>query len=375
MSSSTLSPSSIATTEQIPVGDGSRPTIPRKRRRRAPVTGATEDCFTCRRRKVKCDRRRPYCTQCIDMGKDCSGYRTTLTWGVGVASRGKLRGMSLPVARKSDTPGKESKPKVSPSQKSVALTPAQTPASSRLRSPAARSSPAAMSSPAQSSVGYDFIGMSSSSPISVPRSSPPVRWHVPGFHEHLQNYTVTTGKVDRLNQFSARPMHRVQTSLGSSFDDAYSLSTGTVSNFSDSEYGSPVEYPRTPEDVPFVEGLLPPFDSTYLHNSQPSPMGTIESLSYNTAPRSFPFIDGNLDSTLSNETAKHDYSNNQNIPVTAAGNPTYSDLYYNNSILSTSSCSPGVHFSYPGRADDQQSEGLRRDNTSMTSHLSNALSE
>lgn len=45
-----------------------------------------------------CDRKRPYCTQCIEVGKECSGYKTTLTWGVGVASRGKLRGMSCPVA-------------------------------------------------------------------------------------------------------------------------------------------------------------------------------------------------------------------------------------------------------------------------------------
>ncbi|KAF2415958.1 hypothetical protein EJ08DRAFT_644089 [Tothia fuscella] len=72
-------------------------TTPRKRRRRTAATGATEDCFTCRKRSTKCDRRRPYCSQCLEIGKDCSGYRTTLTWGVGVASRGKLRGLSLPI--------------------------------------------------------------------------------------------------------------------------------------------------------------------------------------------------------------------------------------------------------------------------------------
>src|SRR4051794_2482967 len=71
---------------------------PRKRRRRAPATGAADDCFTCASRSLLCDRRRPYCSQCLDDGKDCSGYKTTLTWGVGVASRGKLRGLSLPIA-------------------------------------------------------------------------------------------------------------------------------------------------------------------------------------------------------------------------------------------------------------------------------------
>lgn len=78
--------------------------VARKRRRRAPAAGATEDCFTCAGRSVKCDRRRPYCTQCLDIGKDCSGYKTTLTWGVGVASRGKLRGLSLPIAGQKAVP-------------------------------------------------------------------------------------------------------------------------------------------------------------------------------------------------------------------------------------------------------------------------------
>jgi hypothetical protein len=76
---------------------------PRKRRRRAPATGATEDCFACKKRQMKCDRRRPYCGQCVEIGKECSGYRTTLTWGVGVASRGKLRGLSLPIAKSPPT--------------------------------------------------------------------------------------------------------------------------------------------------------------------------------------------------------------------------------------------------------------------------------
>lgn len=72
---------------------------PRKRRRRAPATGAANDCFTCQELQRKCDRRRPYCTQCLEHGgRDCSGYKTALTWNIGVASRGKLRGLALPIA-------------------------------------------------------------------------------------------------------------------------------------------------------------------------------------------------------------------------------------------------------------------------------------
>jgi len=81
------------------------PTVPqRKRRRRAPASGASDDCFACNKRNFKCDRRRPYCSQCLEVGKECSGYKTQLTWGVGVASRGKLRGLSLPVARAAPAP-------------------------------------------------------------------------------------------------------------------------------------------------------------------------------------------------------------------------------------------------------------------------------
>ncbi|KAJ6175312.1 hypothetical protein N7485_005117 [Penicillium canescens] len=69
----------------------------RKRRKRTVVSGASDDCFACSKRGARCDRRRPYCCQCLELGPKCSGYKTTLTWGVGVASRGKLRGHKLPV--------------------------------------------------------------------------------------------------------------------------------------------------------------------------------------------------------------------------------------------------------------------------------------
>src|SRR6266536_2262271 len=89
---------------------------PRKRRRRAPATGAADDCFTCSNLQVKCDRRRPYCSQCLDNGKECSGYKTTLTWGVGVASRGKLRGLSLPIPgnKKANSSQSQKKPNTQP---------------------------------------------------------------------------------------------------------------------------------------------------------------------------------------------------------------------------------------------------------------------
>lgn len=70
---------------------------PRKRRRRATVKSAS-DCFTCNRLQRRCDRKKPYCTECLEHGTNCSGYKTALTWNIGVASRGKLRGLALPIA-------------------------------------------------------------------------------------------------------------------------------------------------------------------------------------------------------------------------------------------------------------------------------------
>ncbi|OJJ51043.1 hypothetical protein ASPZODRAFT_51278, partial [Penicilliopsis zonata CBS 506.65] len=85
---------------------------PRKRRKRTVASGAPEDCFSCSKRGDRCDRRRPYCSQCLDAGRECPGYKTKLTWDVGVASRGKLRGLSLPVmgARPAVTTAEDAQP-------------------------------------------------------------------------------------------------------------------------------------------------------------------------------------------------------------------------------------------------------------------------
>ncbi|KAJ5690111.1 hypothetical protein N7462_004503 [Penicillium macrosclerotiorum] len=93
------------------------PTGPiRKRRKRTVVSGASDDCFACSKRGARCDRRRPYCSQCLEMGRECSGYKTTLTWGVGVASRGKLRGQTLPVVEAAEGPSGASSKTSPPSE-------------------------------------------------------------------------------------------------------------------------------------------------------------------------------------------------------------------------------------------------------------------
>ncbi|KAK1540890.1 hypothetical protein CPAR01_06879 [Colletotrichum paranaense] len=43
-------------------------------------------CMSCRRRKRKCDRRRPFCEACTQRGIQCPGYSTPLRWVDGAAN-------------------------------------------------------------------------------------------------------------------------------------------------------------------------------------------------------------------------------------------------------------------------------------------------
>lgn len=154
----------------------------KKRRRRAPATGAAEDCFSCRANGTKCDRKRPYCGPCLDLNVVCKGYRTQLTWGVGVASRGKLRGMSLPVTnaqleerRARDKAGKKK------GEDGNGASKADDKAPKRLRAPAPgtpgyggiqRTSPPSNVKKLSIVTNYDFVNMEPpSSASAAPRSA------------------------------------------------------------------------------------------------------------------------------------------------------------------------------------------------------------
>jgi len=153
-------------------------TSPRKRRRRAPATGAADDCFACQERQTKCDRRRPYCSPCLELGNDCSGYKTTLTWGVGVASRGKLRGLALPIAKSKravqSMDEDDEKTTNGPKKKLAKLGPTRKASDSlgdQLRSPTGATITACSSTPTR----YNFVSMdpNSASSTTSPMQAPP----------------------------------------------------------------------------------------------------------------------------------------------------------------------------------------------------------
>jgi hypothetical protein len=59
------------------------------------VNPTATKCWTCRRRRVKCDGRRPVCLKCSILGRECLGYgEKPLIWA-GIASRGKMSGKTF----------------------------------------------------------------------------------------------------------------------------------------------------------------------------------------------------------------------------------------------------------------------------------------
>lgn len=55
---------------------------------------ADADCYTCRRRRVRCDRTLPTCRKCARAEYECAGYTKGFRWVGGIASRGRMMGRS-----------------------------------------------------------------------------------------------------------------------------------------------------------------------------------------------------------------------------------------------------------------------------------------
>ncbi|PFH55309.1 hypothetical protein XA68_10133 [Ophiocordyceps unilateralis] len=244
----------------VPVKDA---TTVRKRRRRAPAGGAPDDCFTCSKRNIKCDRRRPYCSQCLEIGNDCSGYKTQLTWGVGVASRGKLRGLSLPIAK---APPVSREPKKSTAR----------------RSRANSAVPAQWMEREETQCG----------PIDIPSVS-----HVAG----LASYPAPAGydylSMSQPECLSWGPVHYSPEMMHSPAKFSLPLMTDSLSSSADSvsdvDYLSPLSQSYSREEMPFGGGgggnPSVMYDNNYSQNS-PAPHSPPPALmlDYSRAPTSCP---------------------------------------------------------------------------------------
>ena len=231
----------------------------RKRRRRAPAGGAADDCFACIKRGTKCDRRRPYCSQCLEVGNECSGYKTQLTWGVGVASRGKLRGLSLPVAKS---------PPVAPVPKKTARSRASSAASSqwsdregsprnnrhhidiRARGEQQQLPTSLPPTPFSPYTEFPRFSQPEAAPVTTQAS-----WS--GLPAYAGNMTAEPAKYPRMH--SPMGQFRIMSDQMSS----------SVESLSDVEYTmSPMHHPYTREEVPFMHSPSLMYDN---YSGHPSP--------------------------------------------------------------------------------------------------------
>jgi Fungal Zn(2)-Cys(6) binuclear cluster domain len=261
-------------TQPLPVQDTVRAVVPRKRRRRAPATGATNDCFTCVTRKRKCDRRRPYCSQCLEHGKECSGYKTQLTWGVGVASRGKLRGLALPIASSAKAAPAEpprsvttKKKAVSPVRREGSMPPQQSMSTQQpLPSLDERDDyPRAHTPIERPSTAFDFVNSPAPMNSPVPSSAhsvsyPEVDWPQTSYAES------TESSHGYSNSHPPHGLHLVSSGLMNSWDDvSVPQSASSISGYSDSysDYPSPMDFPQTPEEMGYLSPPLPVYNSMY----------------------------------------------------------------------------------------------------------------
>ncbi|KAJ6015487.1 hypothetical protein N7540_010078 [Penicillium herquei] len=60
-------------------------------------TRSHQGCWTCKRRRRRCDNHRPKCQNCAQRGIECEGYEVRLRWGSGIASRGQFTGADKPL--------------------------------------------------------------------------------------------------------------------------------------------------------------------------------------------------------------------------------------------------------------------------------------
>ncbi|KAJ4405596.1 hypothetical protein N0V91_005114 [Didymella pomorum] len=339
-------------------------TAPKKRRRRAPATGATEDCFSCKKRSVKCDRRRPYCGQCVEIGKECTGYRTTLTWGVGVASRGKLRGMSLPIAKSpsttTTTTRKDSTASASTSNGSTNTSHHSSSFNSRasvdfgIHSPTSPMSPGMYSAPQE----YQYFGPTS--PIPIPSPSTPLGYPMQSHPEHFDMMHPLNSKMRRPSQLSRGPLQRLHTSIHLPFDEGgLSASTASLGTYSDSDFPSPGEYPHTPADeFPFADPSIPRYSP--IHSYDQAQIGSMDGF-FHEAPRSLPMAD-DMSSSVSSDQSLQDY-----VEVSSAqqsmGPVVFHDVFAEGDVSSSYTALSQPAFSF-----------LPSEGTSMSSYGSGPLS-
>lgn len=298
------------------------PTVPqRKRRRRAPATGASDDCFACTKRNTKCDRRRPYCSQCLEVGKECSGYKTQLTWGVGVASRGKLRGLSLPIAR--SAPAAKSPPATRPRASSTLSQKNEDDVKIK-KETMGPGSPL----PGSLFTTYDFVNMA---PHGVANPSMPMssEWNFPVQHD----YAVHDYHRDGMNHQRQLPqLHRLHTISIGRGEGLLSSSLDSMSAYADSDYASPISQSFPNDDISYLNSPLPMYNSYSSRNSVAESPVASGMMGDSRGPTSCPdpyYAQSEMSSSISSHQNLYDIAENRQHRAS----PSVADVFYDDDIL------------------------------------------
>jgi hypothetical protein len=299
------------------------PTVPqRKRRRRAPASGASDDCFACTKRNTKCDRRRPYCSQCLEVGKECSGYKTQLTWGVGVASRGKLRGLSLPVARSAPAPRS---PPTNRPRASSTISRSNESNDDEVKIKMENAAPM----PVNPFTTYDFVNMAPNG-VAPPMQLP--EWNMAVHHEYPIQQDYHSEGMSHQRQLPH--LHRLHTlSLGRGDGLALSSSLDSLSAYADSDYNaSPISQSFHNDDVPFLHSPVPMYNSFSSRNSNAdqSPVGGMmgDSRGPTSCPDHF-YAQSEMSSSISSHQNLYDIAEGRQHQQSPAGN----DIFYDDDML------------------------------------------
>lgn len=313
-----------------PTATGVSDAVPRKRRRRAPASGAADDCFACHKRSVKCDRRRPYCSPCLEIGSECSGYKTQLTWGVGVASRGKLRGLSLPVAKSAPAarspPRSYTRPR---SSSTITKLPFDGPVAEDEVEIKMEGETPLLVSPR---TNYDFVHMNPRSPNLMHSPAPNSEWSTSQEHLHVRSAPSTESHGHLLRQ----PLQRLQPVMMRYGEDLISPTTGPLSGYGDTDY-SPVVQSFNVDDVPYLASPMTLYEN--LSHGSPVDQTSLYGMSADhRGPTSCPdhfYPNSDVSSSLSSHPTVFDIAENRRVATSPALCNT-SDTDYDEDLLGKS---------------------------------------
>lgn len=305
---------------------------PRKRRRRAPASGASADCFACSKLQIKCDRRRPYCSPCLEKGNECSGYKTQLTWGVGVASRGKLRGLSLPIAK--SAPAHRSPPPPRPRAISTAAKRAQSIRDAKKDEDEANVK-LEVSTPLSGHpyTSYDFVNMAPSptSMMTLPSSSPD--WQLPLAQDFSQIHNMSQHEGTNNSTYLRQSLHRLHSPSLSQSSTMGMSSADSLSAYSGSEYASPTELSYTPEDLSYLASPMP------MYSRFPCQTPVVDSpthMVHSRGPTSYPesyYAQSDMSSSISSHHTGFDNLEVQALPTSPTGACNIGDVFYDEELL------------------------------------------